>query len=176
MSHFYRSNDNRGIWLSILMIVFGLILILWPGHVMGTAMTILAIGLLLAGGIMIFSWYRGRDRGESVLTLTEGILFAAGGLIVLLGRRFIISIVPWIVGIFVLINGALNLAQAMDQRRSNYNHWMGSLVMAILTVALGLLIIFNPFSTMEILVVAIGAVMLYNGISNLIIEAGYRRM
>jgi uncharacterized membrane protein HdeD (DUF308 family) len=41
---------------------------------------------------------------------------------------------------------------------------------------LGLLILFNPFSTMEMLVVAIGVIIIYNGVSNLLIELGYRKI
>ena len=51
-----------------------------------------------------------------------------------------------------------------------------ALALAVLTMVLGLLIMFNPFSTMEMLVVAIGGVSIYNGASNLFIEAGYRKL
>ena len=53
---------------------------------------------------------------------------------------------------------------------------MVSLALAILTLVLGLLIVFNPFKTMEALVVAIGVITLYNGVSNLWIESRYRRL
>ena len=46
----------------------------------------------------------------------------------------------------------------------------------ILTIVLGVLIMFDPFSTMEMLVVAIGVIIIYNGVSNLLIELGYRRI
>ena len=41
---------------------------------------------------------------------------------------------------------------------------------------LGLLVILNPFSTMEMLVMAIGVVIIYNGASNLWIESRYRKL
>ena len=80
------------------------------------------------------------------------------------------------VGGLIALNGFFNLAQALDQRREQYTRWTASLAMAILTIVLGLLIVFNPFSTMEMLVVAIGIIIIYNGVSNLLIELGYRRM
>lgn len=176
MKRFFYSEDNHGLWLSILMILIGLILVIWPGHVMETAMTILGVALVIGGGLLIFSWYRGRPRSSSVVTLAEGIVMALMGLAVLLAPRFLINLIPTIVGILVLLNGILNLAQALDQRRETYNRWTSSLVLAILTILLGLIILFNPFSTMEMLVIAIGVVIIYNGISNLIIEAGYRKL
>ena len=175
MKHLYYSDDNRGVWLSVLMVIIGLVLVIWPGHVMTTAMKLLGAALLIGGGILIYSWYRGRDRGD-VLTLAEGLLLAAAGLFVLLAPKLLVSIIPFAVGGLVLLNGIVNLAQALDQKRRYYNRWMFSLAIAILTIVLGGLIMLNPFSTMEMLVVAIGVISIYNGVSNLFIEAGYRKL
>ena len=172
----YNSDDKRGIWLSILMIVIGLVLVVWPGHVMTTAIRVLGFALLAGGGILIFSWYRGRERGSDPLTLSEGIMLALVGLFVLLAPGMIISIIPFAVGGIVIINGIINLSQALDQRRYDFSGWVFALALAILTILLGGLIILNPFSTMEMLVVAIGVIVIYNGVSNLLIEAGYRRI
>jgi len=171
----YRA-DNHGMLLSILMIVVGVVLILWPGHVMNTAMTLLGIALLAGGALLILSWYRGRMKGVDALTLAEGILLALAGVVVLAAPKFLISIIPTVIGAVVALNGVLNLAQALDQRREQYNRWNLSLALAILTIVLGLVVLFNPFSTMEMLVVAIGVITVYNGVSNLLIEAGYRKM
>ena len=176
MKDFLYRADNHGVLLSILMIVLGLLLALWPGHVMTTALTLLGIALVVGGGLLIYSWYRGRNQNSSVITLTEGILLAIAGLVVLFAPRFLISIVPFAVGAMIALNGIFNLAQAFDQRRERYSRWTASLAMAVLTVVLGLLILFNPFSTMEMLVVAIGVIIIYNGVSNLLIELGYRKI
>ena len=176
MKRFFYRADNYGIVLSVLMILIGLLLAIWPGHVMTTAMKILGIALLVGGGLLIYSWYSGRNRDSSVITLSEGIVLALAGILVLVAPKFLISIVPLAVGGLIALNGFFNLAQALDQRREQYTRWTASLAMAILTIVLGLLIVFNPFSTMEMLVVAIGIIIIYNGVSNLLIELGYRRM
>lgn len=176
MKDFFYRADNHGVLLSILMIVIGLLLALWPGHVMTTALTILGIALIVGGALMVYSWYSGRARNSSVITLSEGIVMAIVGLVVLVMPRFLISIIPFVVGIFITLNGIFNLAQSLDQRRWNYSRWTMSLAVAILTIVLGVLIVLNPFSTMESLVMAIGIIIIYNGVSNLLIELGYRKI
>ena len=176
MKDFLYRADSHGVLLSILMIVIGLLLVIWPGHVMTTALTILGIALLAGGALLIYAWYSGRNRSSSVITLAEGIAFAVAGLVVLIAPKFLISIVPFAVGALIALNGIFNLAQAFDQRREQYDRWTMSLAMAILTIVLGLLVMFNPFSTMEMLVVAIGVIIIYNGVSNLLIELGYRKI
>lgn len=176
MKDFFYRADNHGVLLSVLMIILGLVLAIWPGHVMTTTLTILGIALLIGGALLIYSWYSGRTRISSVITLAEGIVMLVAGLILLISPKFIISIVPFCVGTVITLNGIFNLAQALDQRKANYSHWVSSLAMAILTIVLGVLILFNPFSTMEMLVVAIGIIIIYNGVSNLLIELGYRKI
>ena len=172
---FYRA-DNHGVLLSILMIVIGVLLVIWPGHVMTTALKIIGFALLVGGALLIYWWYSARNQDRSVITLSEGILMALAGLIVLLAPKFLISIVPFIIGAIITLNGIFNLAQAFDQRRANYSRWTMSMVMAILTEVLRLLMLFNPVTTMEMLVVAIGIIIIYNGISNLLIDLGYRKI
>ena len=174
MKRIYYGDDSHKALLSLLMIVIGLVLALWPGHVMTTAMTVLGIALLAGGGILILSWYKKKAQGVSVLRLGEGIAMALGGLFVLARPKFLITIIPFAVGALVLVNGIINLTQALEQRRKLYNRWTVSLTMAILTIVLGLLVLLNPFSTMEVLVVTIGVVFIYNGASNLFIDAGDR--
>ena len=169
MRYVYQ-DDHYNIVMSIVMIVIGLVLVLWPGHVMSTVLNLVGISLLLGGGLSIYTWFQRKNP----MRLAEGIVFGGGGLIILLAPGLLISLIPMIVGVVVILNGALNLAQALDLRRKGYQNWISSLIMAILTLVLGLIIVFNPFSTMEMLVAAIGVVILSNGASNLWIESRYR--
>ena len=176
MNRYIKPDQRAATTMSIIMIVLGLLLLLWPGHVMTTALTILGIALLAGGVVSIVSWYRGRMANVSFLTLAQGIVLSVGGIVVLANPRFLISIVPLAVGIIVTINGIVNLAQALDLRREGYDRWIVSMALAAGTLALGLLMVINPFSAMEVVVMAIGAVILYNGISNLWIDSRYRKL
>ena len=176
MKKMFEGDGRRRVLLSVLMIVIGLVLILWPGHVMTTTLRVLGIALLIGGVICAVSWYRGRMKGVGFLTLAEGILLAVVGIVLLSAPKVLVSIVPVAVGIVVAVNGVINLAQALDLKREGYDRWPGSLALAVLTIVLGLLVVFNPFSTMEMLVMALGIVILYNGVSNLWIESRYRKL
>ena len=173
----YYTHDTRyNTLISILMIVLGLLLLFWPGHVMTTAVKIVGIALLIGGAITAFSWHRGRGAGVGIIRLAEGILMAVGGLVLLFAPKLLISILPVLLGLVIIVNGGINLIQALDLRRQGYSRWGFSMALAVLTILLGLLILFNPFSTMEMLVAAIGGIILYNGISNLWIESRYRNL
>ena len=176
MKHFSTDDHHFNLLISLLMVLLGIVLLVWPGHVMTTALTVLGIALLAAGVIFIANWYRGRLQGVGIMRLLQGLALGAAGLLVLGAPKFHISIIPTVIGVIVLINGAMNLGQALDLRRSGYGNWGFSLALAIVTIILGAIMVLNPFSTMELLVAAIGGVILYNGLSNLWIESRYRSL
>ena len=166
--------DNK--LVCVLMIIVGIILLSWPGFVMNTVAVIIGAALLLCGVVCVVTWYRGRAKGESWMTLLEGGIMALVGIILLLAKGAVFNILPVVIGILIIINGVVNLAQALDQKRLNYRRWAVSLALAILTIVLGLMVLFNPFSTNKLLIMAVGIVAIYNGVSNLWIESRYRKI
>lgn len=172
----YEEKDNFNVMISILMIVIGLVLMVWPGHVMTSVLTILGIALLAGGGISILSWRKNGNERVGALRLAEAIVMVAVGLAILIKPKFFISIIPTVIGVVVVFNGILNLAQALELKRGGYENWTSTMILAVVTLALGLVVLFNPFSTMELFVIAIGAVILYNGASNLWIESRCRKI
>ena len=173
---FDRLSRNNKL-LSILMVVLGLVLIIWPGKTLTLAARILGIALLAAGAVSGISWYRDRHKvSASPVTLAIGIVCAVAGIIVLAAPQGVVKLLPKLVGLAVALNGVLNLAQALDQRRAGDAKWTAALAMAALTIIAGLFIFFHAFGVMEAAVMVIGAVILYNGASNLWIESRYKKM
>ena len=167
-----------GGWLaSIIMVILGLILLIWPGRTLELAARVIGIGLLLVGAVCGISWYINRHsvRG-SAMRMGQAILGLGAGLFVLLSPRLIVGLLPTIVGLLILLNGVVNLTQALSLKSAGGMAWKGPLVLAGLTLLLGLVIVLNPFSAAAMTVAAIGAVLVYNGISNLIISSRYRKI
>lgn len=163
--------------VSIIMALFGLVLLLWPKRTLELAAQIIGIGLLLGGILAGIAWYRNRDSVRaSTMSMAEAIIGLAAGLFMLVAPRFVVGILPMAVGLLILANGVVNLAQAIGLKSAGGFRWKGPLVLAVVTVLLGILIVLNPFSAAAMTVAAIGAVLVYNGISNLIIGAKYRQI
>ena len=52
--------------------------------------------------------------------------------------------------------------------KNDYDSWKGFLLLALLSIALGVVMILNPFGTMETLVMAIGVILIVEGAINLL--------
>ena len=177
MKKWFENLSKNNTLLSILMVLLGLVLLIWPGKTLTLAARILGIALLAGGVVSAVSWYKDRHKaGVSNVTLAIAIVCLALGVIVLAAPQGVVKLLPKLVGLAVLLNGVLNLAQALDQRRSGYSKWVASLVMAILTIIAGAYIFFHAFGLMKVAVMVIGIVFIYNGASNLWIESRYRKM
>jgi uncharacterized membrane protein HdeD (DUF308 family) len=176
MKYRFQKFSKNNVLLSIVMIILGLLLIIWPGKTLEVAAKILGIALLVGGVISCFSWYRDRHvYGGDYTTLAIGILCLVAGLVVFIAPHGVITLLPKIIGVGIAVNGVLNLAQAMEMRKMGSANWIGPVIMAALTVVAGLFLVFFSFSAMKAAVMVIGGVIIYNGVSNLLIESGYRK-
>ena len=99
-----------GTLVSIVMIVFGLILLFWPGHTLELAARVVGIGLLVGGVVLGITWYRDRRRDRiSAMTLAESLVAIAAGILLLAVPDKVISVVPIGIGVLVALNGLVNL-------------------------------------------------------------------
>ena len=169
----YTRNNKA---LSIVMVALGLLLFIWPGKTLELAARILGVALLVGAVICGVSWYRDRHKvSQNYGTLALGIVCAVAAVIVLAAPRGVVTLLPKLIGVAVIVNGVLNLAQALELRRVDGGSWTSSLVMAVLTILAGLFLLVFAFGAMKVAVMVIGGILVYNGASNLWIESRYRK-
>ena len=95
MRNTFENLSRNNTLLSIVMVVLGLVLIIWPGQTLDLAARILGIALLLGAAISGYSWYRDRHKvGAGYATLAVALLCLILGIIVLVASRGIISLLP----------------------------------------------------------------------------------
>ncbi|WP_130871013.1 HdeD family acid-resistance protein [Intestinimonas massiliensis (ex Afouda et al. 2020)] len=154
--------------LSILYILLGLVLLIWPATVMDVLCYLTGGILLLYGVFAIVGFCRAEVRtAGSFLTLLLGIVAAAVGAVLLLQPALFQSILTVILGLYILIDGLLNLMRALELRRMEHGGWTIYLVLSLITVVLGLVVVFRPILAGTTLVQLIGASLLYSGAADL---------
>ena len=76
---------------------------------------------------------------------------------------------PIAIGLFVLVDGLFSVQSAIDAKRFGIRRWWLILIFSILTVAIGLVMIFNPMRSAEILAVITGIALIASGIEAMIV-------
>jgi uncharacterized membrane protein HdeD (DUF308 family) len=99
--------------------------------------------------------------------LILGIVFSVIGVWILLKPESIIAAVPIIMGIIIIIHGLHNTIQAIDLKKMNYGNWWVALLCGLLTILLGGVLVYNPFSVVNTVVRVIGLFLIYDGLSDM---------
>ena len=138
----YLKNMKISFFLAaILYIVLGLVLLIWPGITSSLVCFSFGLMLLIYGIITIISFFVHDSRqGSFRLELFLGIVAAGVGLVFLLRPDIVLSILPVVLGIYIVIDSLLNLKRALDLNRMNYSNWWVVLVLSLVSAALGVLI------------------------------------
>lgn len=154
--------------LTAAIIIFGLALLIWPGQTTGLILNFVG-GVLMACGVYRIARYFLRAKKAPVydnMDLSVGGTLTVIGLLIYVFKGFLLSLVPTIIGLFLLISGLIKLQSALDFRRLGVPRWRLQLVTASVSAVMGVIILFNPFGTALLMTRVIGAAILVEGIQD----------
>ena len=149
-----------------LMILLGIVLIVFPQLVPALLVRLIGVSLILSA-IGTFALARKNGISPGYLEVAGAVISAIGGIVLLFAPGFVLSLIPTLLGIFVLVGGITNLLKALDLRRSGYGRWGMPLLMAVLSILAGLFLIFSPMTAIDLSMIAIGVVLIYQGLTAL---------
>lgn len=152
-------------------LLLGAVLLFLPAAITGLFCTAIGLLLLTYGGITIFSFFAHQGGSNSFsfqFTLIQGVISAIGGIFFLVHPDFLLSIIPTVLGGYVMIDGLVNLKRGLDMRTFGYAGWTTTLIMSVISLICGLVILWNRASIGDLMWRGIGAVFVYQGISDLL--------
>lgn len=159
-----RRRPRSGV-ISLVIVLLGLLLLLRPsttGLVIGYAVGFAA---LVYGALRLLSHCRCREpaarlKGELVLGLTLICL----GLFAVIRPAVIAAALPLVLGAFLLLAGVINVQRALRLKCLCFDRWWLAMLLAILLLALGVLLICNPFAAATTAIRFVGLCLLIQGI------------
>ena len=152
---------------SVLSCILGLLLITSPGTAMRTVCLLVGWTRVISGAASLFTALlsRGQPVGQGELVL--GLVQLATGLVVLMRPGFLMSLVGIVVGFVLLIHGIHDIQHARESKALGYE-WKLSMGVGIVAVVMGIIVMVNPFSTMETLLRIAGVFLLVDGVADLV--------
>ena len=155
--------------MSVLYLALGIFLLMVPGTALNVVCYALG-GVVLLGAVIQLVRYFLVERGifQSQLTLISGLVCLALGGFLILRSDIVVRILPIVFGLFVIFDSLGRVQSALELRRCGYGSWKGFLLLALLSVVLGVVMIVDPFGAMETLVMAIGVILIIEGALNLL--------
>lgn len=98
-----KSIRNSLVATSLLYVVLGLVLLLMPGLSLGFACLLIGGGVLVYGIVRLGAYLRGGEYADR-LDLFLGVLLILLGLFLLVCIRFLITLIPVVLGIYIIVD------------------------------------------------------------------------
>lgn len=163
-----RYVKNGMLLLSIAFIVLGVLLLVMPQTSLLWICYAFGAVVLLTGVVCLIQYVRVRGSGFTApFLLVGGIVTTALGLFSLAQPQVVASFLPVVFGIFILFDGCSRIGTALDLAKRRGDKWWVMLLFSLLSIALGILLLLNPFGAAVSVVALCGVLLIVEGVVNL---------
>ncbi len=165
-----RQISTSYIFLSALYVAVGVVLLLTASFLSPRMIGICFGVLMLVLGVtyIIINFTKERQEGFQQLDLIIGIICMAFGIFVLARPDFMDSFLPFAVAILLFLGAIIKIQNAFYMRRLQLARWYLLLICALITIALGILLLINIIPEGMPQFIYIGCCLIFDGLSNLV--------
>ena len=154
--------------ISAVFTLAGLVMILYPDPSQSFIGIFFGISLLVFGIIKLIGYYsRDLFRLAFQYDLQFGILLCLLGIITLIRHREAVAFLCAAYGICIIADSLFKVRTALDAKAFGIRQWWVTLVLAILTGLMGLLITLSPLAAAQAVTVLLGISFVCEGLMNL---------
>lgn len=144
---------------SIVLFLFGLLLVLNAEGFIKSISALIGIGLLLIGIFPVIDYFRYRKEGMLAgISLISGIFSVVCGLMFLLNENMLMILIPVFIGVWMVINGINKIQLAFEIKDEGEKSWIITFIFSILIMVCGAYFIINPISGAEIVTETLGLI------------------
>ncbi len=160
-----KSFQKAMIISSVIYLVIGLVLIIWPDAARQIIIYAIGAAALLYGGYRIVDFFvRKEHLANSVqLGVALGIACLLLGLFLIFKVDLVVSLLAAVIGVAVIIDSVLRLQISLNLRYFGAQYWVLLLVTSLVTLGFGILLLFNPFTAVRVATIVAGVLLLIDG-------------
>lgn len=155
---------KAGVLPSLTFLVLGVLLLVMPQTSLLWICYAFGAVVLVTGIVCLIQYARVRGSGFAApFLLVGGVITAALGLFTLAQPQTVASFLPVVFGLFILVEGCSRIGAALDLARRKADKWWVLLLLSLLSIALGLLLLFDPFEAAVSAVMLCGVLLIVEG-------------
>lgn len=150
-----------------LYMVLGLVLVIFPATTAHTICYMIA-GIAIVVGLvnLVVYFTRNITRNYYRNDFVMGLLMVVLGIFVIYKADLVIALVPFIIGLCIVVSGLFKLQGALDVQRMGGNSVL-ILALAVVNVVVGILMVLNPFESAILLQRLLGVGLLFSGLTDM---------
>lgn len=163
-------NIRSNFFISVLMIISGLVLIVWPDTSLNFAINIIGILLVLIAAFKFLMYKKNESKLDLNFQFLEIMVYLILGLTMLFFSNAIMSIFTVLFGIYICFDGLVNIKKGVELKKYGYSKYKFILVIGIILFIIGLIFIYKPSSLMNVIMILMGSACLIDGVFNLYVN------
>lgn len=173
MESYIKKLGTNSMLISALLIIFSVFLIFNPVETLNFLIIAFGVILVVNGLMHIISYFSIKNDFRAFsFELVQGIVSIIIGFVFIMRTEEASMLLPLILGAWIIIESIMKFQLAFNLRDVPNSHWVMMLVFSIITAALGVVILLNPFSTTIAITTLGGVLLLLTEVINLF-ESGY---
>lgn len=127
------------------------------------------LGIIAAINIVAFA----KNTKENIKQLIIGVLAFIAAIILLISHllgvpNLLMMVIGFMFGLYLIIEGFFKLKAAFSSKKSENKAWYVPLIFGIVSILLGVMIIFFGISVTSLFVFAFGVLLIYAGVQNFV--------
>jgi len=167
-------NPAYGISRSIIAFLLGLAFVIWPGVAVNLLVRVLGAMLILIGGVSLALNFTGKERLGSLMVV-NGCVALIFGIILMVFPDFFVNLVSYLFGIVLIIVGVgeiVTLISAGRRAPVAFSYY----IIPVLLFICGIIMMANPYETVETLFIVFGIAMTLYAIFEFIASLKFRKL
>ena len=167
MDRIMKSLMKSSLLSSIALLVLGVLLV-FQSEITIVSISYIIGALLVAFGVIPLINYKKDNNPNNDLNIIYGIVSVILGIIIISNPEGIASIIPFIVGVIIILNSGAKIQYSIELKKDNNELWKSTLVLSLITFLCGILLIFNPFQGAVLITKIVGLLIIFYSLLDII--------
>lgn len=163
----FSFNYKRSLLRGIIAIVLGLVLVIWPTHVLNYTVKIIGAVFCITGIVsLLISIRENREASSSGLVSFTGIGSILFGLLLWFMADAFTNLLMFVLGFVLILVGTGQLSMLISSRRYGRMPW-ASYLFPFMILLVGVIIFINPFEAKQTIIIIFGITTIFSGITDI---------
>ena len=168
-----KNNNITKFTVSLVYILLGMALILRPAIIEDVFAKLLAGAAIIVGFLRVGSYMVTKVETRifnDTNGFAEGISLIIIGLFILFRSTMFIMLVPFVLGFMITYKGIEGLQNILNLKKFGYHYPKWVLITSVIIVCFGIIVMINPFTTMNLLFRMLGIGLFASGLFDLVAD------
>lgn len=173
MKDLFIKIKNLSVITIVVSLLIGVVLLVRPEESLKLVSLLSGVTVIALGISALVSYFA---KYKSIVLATLGTLTIIAGIVICVKYKAIVSAIVFIFGLFILFSGVVDFFASIASKRNLLSGWIVSLVLALVSIIIGIVIVVNPFGSVVALTRILGVGLIVYAVMDIVVFVQTKRI